>query len=373
MIEQEKFNLLKVNYLFQNLQDEQIGQILTITQEVTIPKGAFLLREKEVGEDIFLLLSGKVGVVKGEHQITSLNPGEVIGEMSLIDHSPRSASILALEESKFLKIPLSKLPTFPQIVPNISKQLTKRLRSTNESTVKALQAELEGAKMRVEMGGFLFRVLLILSGWIFASTIVIKYEAIVKNSAIISIPVIFVIFLICIFQVKNSAYPRSFYGLTLYNWKKNAWEGFLFSLPLLIGATLLKLWLVNYSPSFQNHAVFSLNIANPYSLLPGLIYMLFTPLQEFIARGIAQTCVKFSLSGRHTVLWSILLADLIFSSFHVFLSPIFAIASFGGGLLWGWLYARQGSLVGCCVSHALIGGYSLVFLGFGLIFRGHVG
>ncbi|MBS0629606.1 MAG: cyclic nucleotide-binding domain-containing protein [Verrucomicrobia bacterium] len=369
MIDQEKFNLLKANYLFENLPDEQLEQILSITQDITIPKGELLLREGEVGEDIYVLISGKVSVVKQEHQVASLHPGEVIGEMSLIDNSPRSASILVLEESKFLKIPLAKLPTLTQITQNISKQLTKRLRNTTESTVQALQAELEGAKLRVEMGGFLFRILLVLAGWIFASTMVIKYERVIKNSSFISIPAIFLIFLISIYQVKSSAYPRSYYGLTLDKWKKNLWEGSFFTLPLLIGGTLLKWVLVNQVPLFKNQPIFSLNFTLQ-SLLPPMIYVLFTPLQEFIARSVTQTCVKFSLSGKHTVFWSIILSNLIFAGFHVFLSPIFAIASFVGGLFWGWLYARQGSLVGCSVSHALIGGYFLSALGFGAIFRG---
>jgi len=373
MSEQEKFNLLKANYLFQDLQDEQIGQILKITQDVLILKGDFLLRENEMGDDVFLITSGKAGVIKDGQQIAIINPGEVIGEMSLIDHSPRSASIVALEEAKFLKIPLSKLPAFPHIVQNISKQLTKRLRFTNESTVKALQAELEGAKMREEMGRFLFTILIGLSGWIFASTIAIKYTAIVKSNIFVSAPIIFLLFLLCISQIKYSAYPHSFYGLTLNNWKKNVWEGFIFSLPVFLAATVLKICLVNYSPLFQNKPVFTINFANPYWLVPAFIYMLFTPLQEFITRGVLQTCIKFSFSGSRTKLWSILLANLIFASFHIYISPIFSIAAFIVGFLWGWLYARQGSIVGCSVSHALIGMYCLFFLDFVSILKAHIG
>lgn len=224
------------------------------------------------------------------------------------------------------------------------------------------------------MGNFLFRILVILSGWIFISSFVIKYAGIVQNTSYISIPAIFLIFLISIFQVKNSIFPPSYYGLNLRKWGKCTLEGVLFTLPILIAGTLLKMYLVKYAPSFHNKNLFAFDLSVPSAfttvLLQPLIYVLFTPVQEFIARGILQTCIKFSLSSPHRVFWSIILSNLCFAALHAFLSPIFAAAAFVGGLLWGWLYARQGSLVGCSVSHALIGGYFLAALGFGAIFIG---
>jgi len=375
----DNFNLLKANYLFKNLSNEQINQILSISKEIELLKGDYLMHEGDVGNEIYLILSGKVGVFKKEEQteksqkIATLEAGEVIGEMALIDKSPRSASIVADQNSKFLLISISG-ETPPQILQNISSRVAERLRNTNEFTVKALQEKLEVETIKAEMGNFLFRILVILSGWIFISSFVIKYAGIVKNTAYISMPAIFLIFLISIFQVKNSIFPPSYYGLNLRNWGKSALEGILYSVPILIAGTLLKIYLVKYVTAFQSKNVIDFDLSVPSAfttvLLPPLIYVLFTPLQEFIARGILQTCIKFSLSSPQRVFWSIILSNLCFAALHAFLSPIFAAAALVGGLLWGWLYARQGSLVGCCVSHALIGGYLLAALGFGAIFTG---
>lgn len=376
MDQHEKFALLKANYLFKNLSDEQIEKILSIAKEVEIPKDGYLMREGDLGNEIYLILSGKVGIYKKEEQtghsqkIASLEPGEVIGEMALIDKSPRSASIVADQDSKFLLIPIvGETPT--QILQNISTRVAQRLRHTNEFTVKALQDKLESEKIKAEMGNFLFRILVIMSGWIIASSFIIKYEKIVKNTVVISVPAIFLIFFICIFQVKNSIFPPSYYGLNLRKWGRYALEGVLFTLPILIGGTILKFLLVKYAPSFHDKSIFTLDLSIPSAftkvILPALIYILFTPLQEFIARGTLQTCVKFSLSSPNRIFWSIILSNLCFAGFHAFLSPLYSAAAFAGGLLWGWLYSRQASLVGCCVSHALIGGYFLIALGFGAI------
>jgi CRP-like cAMP-binding protein len=379
MNQQEKFSLLKANYLFKNLSDEQIEKILSIAKEVEIQSGGYLMREGDRGNEIYLILSGKVGIFKKEEKtgqsqkIASLNPGEVIGEMALIDKSPRSASIVADQDSKFLLISISgETPT--QILQNISSSVAQRLRQTNEFTVKALQEKLEVETIKAEMGNFLFKILVILSGWIFVSSFIIKYAQIVKITSYISIPAIFLIFLITIFQVKTSIFPPSYYGLNLRKWGKCILEGVLYTIPILIAGTILKIYLVKYVPIFQGKSIIAFDLSGPSAftkvLLPPLIYILFTPLQEFIARGALQTCIKFSLSSPNRVFWSIILSNLCFAALHAFLSPLFAAAAFIGGLLWGWLYAQQGSLVGCCVSHALIGGYFLAALGFGEILTG---
>lgn len=387
MIEQEKLTLLKNNYLFNGLTDEQIRKVIEISQEIAIEKDAYLFHEGALGNDAYLLLSGKIGILKKEAEsgelqlIATLEPGELVGEMPLIDNSPRSASVLALEPAQFLVLPLSMLQTLPGqesiyalIIQNISKQLTFRLRNTNETTVKALQAELQGAKVRVEMGRFLFRMLLVLSGWIFLSTIVTQYQSKLAYTSFISIPAIFLIFIVCVTQIKNSVYPLSYYGLTFKNWGKYALEGALFTLPFLVFATFLKYYLIKTIPALHNKPLIQIDFNDPAVyrtvIIPGLIYLFFTPFQEFVARSTAQTCIKASLLGTHRIFWSIALSNLIFASFHVFISPVYAIGAFVGGFFWGWLFARQGSIIGCSVSHMLVGGWFLIALNFHGLFRG---
>lgn len=367
MLRQEKIALIRSSYLFKTLSEEELQQILSIAEEVSSPKNTTLLRDGEVSSEIYLVLSGKVAVVKNEQQLAILESGAVIGEMSLIDRSPRSASVITLEDSKFLVLSLTQQTAlYNHILQNLSKQVSQRLRNTNEFTVKALQAELEGAKIRVEMGRFLFKILVILGGWIFVSTAILKYEAIAKNNVFVSTPIIIMVFLASVYQVKTSIYPRSFYGLTLNKWKKNALEGLLFTLPILFLGVLIKVLLIAYVPRFNSLTIFNPNLGNPAAftmvyLLP-FIYALATPLQEFVARGTLQSCIGVALSGKNKVLWSIIVANLLFAAFHAYLSPVFALAAFLGGIFWGWLYARQGSLVGCSISHALIGVFFLTVL-----------
>lgn len=370
---------IKKSYLFKDLSEKQIKLVLSLAKEIVVPKDTYIIQEGERGNDVYLLLSGKVAVRKkdkesGEFQLLGvLESGEIIGEIPLIDNQPRSASVCTLEDSKILIFYLSRLasqaehqPVYLQIKHNISNELARRFRKTDELTAKVIQKELEGSKIRIEMGRFLFYVFIILSSWVFFISFFERNISEVKYSSYISFPVISFLFLISIIHAKQSIYPWSFYGLTLKRWQKNALEGVVFSLPILLVATILKVLIVKYIPSFNNETI--ININNPKLLTIGFFYILLTGPQEFIARGNLQSSIKLCLLGSNRSLKSVILSSLLFASFHSVLSPLYALAAFILGLYWGWLYLRQESLVGCTISHALIGGWSLAALGLGEFF-----
>jgi len=171
-------------------------------------------------------------------------------------------------------------------------------------------------------------------------------------------------------------YPISYFGVTLKNWKKYALEGVVFSLPFLILAFLIKWYLVTYIPQFQGMEIanwyavdYTAPIPPKFQFLIGSTYIFLSPMQEFLARGMLQSSLQAVLSGRYAPLWAIILSNLVFASFHVQLSPILSLFALIFGLFWGWIYHRQGSLVGCSISHILIGVWSLGILNFGALLR----
>ena len=62
------------------------------------------------------------------------------------------------------------------------------------------------------------------------------------------------------------------------------------------------------------------------------------------------------------------MASLLFSATHLHLSPLLALVVFPFGLYWGRLFRRQRSLLGPCVSHALIGSFAFGVVGFRGVF-----
>jgi hypothetical protein len=64
------------------------------------------------------------------------------------------------------------------------------------------------------------------------------------------------------------------------------------------------------------------------------------------------------------------MANLLFASGLGFHGFWFSVASFAAGLFWGWLFARQGSLVGVSASHLAVVWWGLFALGFGAVLDG---
>src|SRR5262249_54931183 len=86
------------------------------------------------------LLKASVSVVTaGERPLAILRPGSVVGELSLIDSSPRSASVIALRDSKLSFVDRAAFETFGQSTPELYRHITtllaRRLRDTNEALV----------------------------------------------------------------------------------------------------------------------------------------------------------------------------------------------------------------------------------------------
>ncbi len=375
-------NLLKSSEVFQGLDDQQIDLILCAAQKIDVVKDAYIIKEGEQKKEIYLLLSGKAEILKKENlseelQISVLNPGQITGEAAAIDGLPRSTSVRTLEDCQFLVFCLSQFTSpeqraiFKKITQNIAIILARNLRKTTEITVKALRSELEHSQARLELGNLLFSSLVILVAWIFFVSLINKHVSSVKVSSFISFPTILFMTLILIRHLKKSQFPLEFYGFTLKNWKKNALEGVAFSLPFLIGATFLKEEIVKYVLYFQGEDIFAVHLKSlgSWSFLIGPVYMLLAIPQEFIVRGTFQSTIQFTLSGSYKPLKAILLANFLFASFHSLFGLLFAVVAFTVGLFWGWLFHRQKSIVGCSVSHALIGGYSLWVLNFTDILR----
>lgn len=74
-------------------------------------------------------------------------------------------------------------------------------------------------------------------------------------------------------------------------------------------------------------------------------YILVAPLQEFIARGVFQNTVARLIMSKRAAFWSILVTAVLFGTLHLHTSMVLGIAAFTTSWLWGWMFARQRSLI----------------------------
>lgn len=90
--------------LFRFLTYQELVKVMNSTQVRSYAPGAFVVREGDEGDELFIVLTGKVRVESARTPIAELGPGQHFGEMALVDKAPRSADVTAVEESSLLSI-----------------------------------------------------------------------------------------------------------------------------------------------------------------------------------------------------------------------------------------------------------------------------
>jgi CRP/FNR family cyclic AMP-dependent transcriptional regulator len=95
--------------MFENLVPSEIMEIIHIVEIEQYQAGDVVFREGENGDAWFVLYRGAVEVIKngatGEKKITELGPKTCFGEISILDGSPRSATIRVTEDSVAFRVP----------------------------------------------------------------------------------------------------------------------------------------------------------------------------------------------------------------------------------------------------------------------------
>lgn len=132
--------------LFQGVSAEALAELEAQVHERTYPAGTHVVSAEQPGEAVYFVLSGKLRVYLNEADGSTvtfafLGPGDVLGEMSLVDEALRSANAVTLEPSTLLWLDRATfqrcLKTLPPLTFNLVRELASRLRRANEQ-IKAL-------------------------------------------------------------------------------------------------------------------------------------------------------------------------------------------------------------------------------------------
>ena len=122
--------------------------ILHRAPSVAVQKDSFFFRENDEASSMFVLVEGRVSVVKvidgHEYELSQLEPGDCIGELELIDLCPRAASVRALVDCRAIEISSGLLHevykidqrSFAMIHMNMGREVSRRLRKLDSELVE---------------------------------------------------------------------------------------------------------------------------------------------------------------------------------------------------------------------------------------------
>ena len=130
--------------LFADLSDEDLEQLYRMARTVSFKPGELVFEEDSPGDALYVILDGELEVTKrrdGQDVVLAVRrAGEFIGEMSVLERAPRSASVRALQESRLLVISQSAFQTLLSCSPSahlrVLHTMTSRLRSTESMLVQ---------------------------------------------------------------------------------------------------------------------------------------------------------------------------------------------------------------------------------------------
>lgn len=141
----DRLEQLRGVQLFSGLKTPALELVARIATEETHKRGEKIFRHGDPGDKLYLILEGKVRISReipgmGEEALAVLGPGQIFGEMALLDESPRSADANVHDTCRVLAVPrdgfddllyLNKDLAY-EVLWSIVQMLLKRLRETND-------------------------------------------------------------------------------------------------------------------------------------------------------------------------------------------------------------------------------------------------
>lgn len=111
--------------VFADLDDQALAHIAALAAEVSVPAGKELVREGDYSYDVLAIEEGTARVERGGERIDDVGPGDVVGEMGVLERSQRNATVIA---------------TSPMLLITLTSWDVKRLRKSAPAAVEHLRA-----------------------------------------------------------------------------------------------------------------------------------------------------------------------------------------------------------------------------------------
>jgi CRP-like cAMP-binding protein len=150
MTNEEILGHLRSCTLFADFTKEELSEFLDLLDPLEAKAGTCIVRQDEMGEEMYLLVAGKAKVVHHRDgrdvDLATLGPGDFFGEIALVDHGPRSADVETTEDSVLLSISQASMSALAGVFPmaafkfliTLGRLMVQRLRASNQRYIDSM-------------------------------------------------------------------------------------------------------------------------------------------------------------------------------------------------------------------------------------------
>ena len=109
--------------LFSACSKKELEKVAKVADEITMTAGTMIVDQGQTGREAFVIMSGDITIKRSGRKIATLGVGDVVGELSLLDHGPRTASAICATDCTLLVIDQRRFLGVLDDVPAISHKL----------------------------------------------------------------------------------------------------------------------------------------------------------------------------------------------------------------------------------------------------------
>lgn len=113
--------------LFSALSKKDLQRIAKASNEVNVAAGSILVDQGAMGREAFVLVDGTATVSRNGRKVGTVGPGDAVGELSLLDHGPRTARVVADTDITVLVLSAREFAGIIEEVPGLAHKLLAQL------------------------------------------------------------------------------------------------------------------------------------------------------------------------------------------------------------------------------------------------------
>lgn len=140
---------VKHNYLLRDLPGDGLDAVVSLATFSEFSGGDVIIREFDKNTDLFILLEGNARInTFGGEKLAEIGPGGIVGEISLIDEQPRSATVVSMGATKAARISSEKLRDLLRQRHDIASALYRNLALVLCTRIRTANLQLDGLMAR---------------------------------------------------------------------------------------------------------------------------------------------------------------------------------------------------------------------------------